>query len=352
MPVDAAREKLRHAARVVVKIGSSALCTDGQFDPSRAAAIADEIVKSQREVVCVSSGAIAAGVSILGLKKRPSDTSTLQAVAALGQPKLMNAYSDAFSKHDTPCAQVLLTRSDFTHRASYVNALHTFSKLFEIGAVAIVNENDSVATEEIRYGENDILAALVANLLTADALILLSDVEGLLDRDGQVISRVESVTEEISAIAGKSVSAFGSGGMATKIQAARVAATCGITAVITKATPGALTAVLDGQTLGTIFHPALTRMRGRKTWIAFAAQVTGAIEVDKGAHAALVSGGKSLLRVGVISSTGDFEVGDAVELHHGGQVFARGIARVSASQLADSTHAEKTVVHRDQLVIL
>jgi glutamate 5-kinase len=366
----AGRDALRHAKRVVVKVGTSSLSMSrGRLDPRRVARVAAEVagaMRSGREVVLVSSGAIAAGLQPLGFTRRPSDLASLQACAAVGQSHLMDAYADAFSGSGIVCAQVLLTRQEIMHRQQYVNALSTFGRLLELGALPIVNENDTIATDEIRFGENDLLAALTANVVRADALVMLSDVDGLhAGGDRELIDEVEVITPDVERLAWGKGSAFSSGGMRSKIDAARIATASGVSAVIARMRSGVLRRVLQGRRVGTFFHPAASRLASRKAWIAFATMPKGRVVVDEGARDALVARSRSLLAAGVSGVEGSFKAGDAVEIAVGDAVFARGLVSFSADDLRRiagrgsreasrilGTPAEKEVVHRDELVVL
>ncbi len=365
------RDRVREARRVVVKVGTSSLTgSDGQLDPARVDALTGEIcalLDRDHELVVVSSGAIAAGLAPLGLVKRPADMATLQAAAAVGQSHLMDAYASGFESRGHVCGQVLLTRQDFVHRQQYVNALNTFRRLLALGAVPVVNENDTIATDEIRFGENDLLAALVSNLVHADVLVLLSDVDGLhRGREGPVVDEVEAITPEIAALAGGSDSSLASGGMRSKIAAARIATSSGVPVVIARSAPGALDRVLTGEPCGTLFHAARTRMAARKAWIAYASVVRGRVAVDDGARRALVDANRSLLAAGVKDVEGAFVPGDVVEIaDEAGEVFARGLTGFSADELRRiaglgseeignllGIPAPREVVHRDEMVVL
>ena len=364
------RERVRSARRVVVKIGSSSVTgRSGRLDPVRVDRFVGEmceLLDAPRELVCVSSGAIAAGLAPLRLARRPTDMPTLQAAAAVGQSHLMDAYATAFESRGRACGQVLLTRSDFVHRGQYVNALNTFRRLLALGAVPVVNENDTVATDEIRFGENDLLAALVANLVRADVLVLLSDVDGLHQgRDGPVIDEVQAITPEIERLAG-GAGAMGSGGMRSKLEAARIATTSGVPVVIARFRAGILSKVLDGRTIGTLFQAARDKLTSRKAWIAFATEPRGRVLVDDGAHNALAEGNRSLLAAGVREVDGTFAPGDAVEIvDEHGRAFARGLVGFSSDELRriagmDSKRIGallggpmgREVIHRDELVLL
>lgn len=363
------RESLRDARRVVVKVGTTSLTkANGRLDPSRVDRLVDELcelVADGREIVCVSSGAIAAGLDPLGLVGRPRDMPTLQAAAAVGQSHLMDAYNSAFESRGRVCAQVLLTRSDFVHRQQYVNALNTFRRLLVLGAVPVVNENDTVATDEIRFGENDLLAALVANLVRADVLVMLSDVDGLhRDGDGAIISEIDEITTEIERFAGGSASTLGSGGMRSKLDAVRIATASGVPAVIAGFRRGSLSRVLGGSDVGTMFKPSASKLTSRKAWIGYATSPKGSVVVDAGARQAISDRNRSLLAAGVKRVEGSFIPGDAVDIvDEQGRAFARGLVGFSSEELAkiagmDSARLKsivgdaREVVHRDELVVL
>ncbi len=363
------RDSLRSARRVVVKVGTSSLTReDGRLAPDQVDALVAELcelLESGREVVCVTSGAIAAGLGPLGLEKRPKDMPSLQAAAAVGQSHLMDAYATAFESRGRACGQVLVTRSDFLHRQQYVNAQNTFQRLLALGAVPVVNENDTVSTDEIKFGENDLLAALVANLVKGDVLVMLSDVDGLHDgKDGPVISEVNDITPEIEALAGGSASTLGSGGMRSKLDAARIASASGVPVVIAGFGKGALARVLDGEAVGTLFHAHTAKLTSRKAWIGYATTPRGRVVVDDGARAAVVERNRSLLAAGVKSVEGSFQPGDAVDIvDETGSTIARGLVGFSSDELqkiaglgSEAVSKEigdaREVVHRDELVVL
>jgi glutamate 5-kinase len=360
---------------VVVKIGSSSVTSgSGRVAVGAIEKLAAEVATvraSGRRVVVVTSGAIAAGWSALAPdERRPSDLATLQAVAAVGQHRLMQVWSDSLERHGLMAGQVLLAPLDFVHRSQYLHARQTLARLLELGVVPVVNENDAVADEEIRFGDNDRLAALVAHLVGAEVLVLLTDTAGLLTEDprrtdaGSLIEEVVEIDHELERIAGGPGSAVGSGGMGSKLAAAKIAVWSGVEAVIADASrPGVLTDVLGSEPgVGTRFRPRERRLPARKLWIAFAVGASGTIVVDAGARRALVERGRSLLSAGVVSTRGDFAVDDAVEIADpDGRVFAKGLVGQSATavaewagcrsdELPDDVAAE--VVHRDDLVVL
>jgi len=361
---------LGNAKRVVVKVGTSSLVTPkGGVSRARLARVVEQVSKivGGRSVVLVSSGAIAAGLGPLGARRRPTDIPGLQAAAAVGQGRLMAAYSEEFGRRRLVAAQVLLTQDDFIHRRQFVNAKNTFDRLLAARAVPVVNENDTVATEEIRFGDNDRLAALVAVMVGADLLILLSDVEGIYDADPR--KGRARLLREVREPAGVRATGphRGSGGMASKLEAATIATSAGIGVVVARAgRPRVLESVLAGEAIGTHLPPAPVRQRARKAWIAFVRDVRGRLEVDAGAERALRHDGRSLLAAGIRGQEGTFAAGDAVEIVGAeGNAFARGIVNYGASELrtiAGLTREEiaslpggpydREVVHRDELVVL
>lgn len=353
-----------HPGRMVVKLGTSILTgASGEPDRKRVSGIAEQIAELHRRgasIVVVSSGAIAAGMEPLGLKRRPSDMPTLQAAAAVGQRRLMDLYASMLEPKGIPVAQVLLTQYDMVTRRHYVNARNALERLIELRSVVIVNENDTVAVEEIRYGDNDRLAALVANLVRADLLVMLSDVEGVFASDphvhgAQLISTIEEVSDEVARLA-RGKSKLGSGGMASKLEAARIAAMSGVGAVIASGNRKAvLTDIYEAAQIGTYFPPRRSRAQARKLWIAWAPAVAGRIVVDEGAVRALVGGNKSLLAAGVKGVEGNFKAGDAVEVvGPAGSAVAKGLVGFDSDLLSKiaGTKGNREVIHRDQLVVL
>ncbi len=358
---------------VVVKIGTSSLTTDeGVIDSGAIAKLCAEVVavgEAGHRVVIVSSGAIAAGLPALGMP-RPRDIATLQAVAAVGQSRLMRVYDEVLAGHGLVAGQVLLAPLDFVHRAQYLHARQTMRRLLELGVVPIVNENDAVADDEIRFGDNDRLAALVAHLVGADLLVLLTDTPGMFTADprlhaeASLIEEIVEVDHELERSAGGSGTLRGSGGMASKLAAAKIAAWSGVRAVIAGAArPGVLAAALAGEPgAGTVVRPHDRKLPARKLWIAFAVGASGTVVVDDGARRALTERNTSLLPAGVVSVRGTFEPDAAVEIATSdGAVFAKGLVRHSSTQLADLAgrrtrdlppDVPHEVVHRDDLVVL
>ncbi len=347
---------------VVIKIGTSSVTTTrGDVDTdvlaNVAGGISDYVARGVR-VVLVTSGAITAGWSAVGKgAARPTDAQTLQAVSAVGQPLLMDAWRSVFAEHERAVGQVLLAPHDFADRAQYLHARGTIEALWGLGVIPVVNENDAVADEEIRYGDNDRLAALVANLIGATRLVLLTDTPGLLtsdprlDPNATLIAEIQTLDEEVTTAASGSISGVGSGGMASKVAAARMAQWSGITTVIAPAREaGVVQRVLDGEVgLGTTVHPRAERLSARKAWIAFALPTKGQLVLNEGAVHAIERDGRSLLAVGVLSSNGAFIAGDAVELlAPDGRLVAKGVARVGSDGLGETD----VVVHRDELVVL
>ena len=359
--------------RAVVKIGTSSITNSiGELDEGVLAKLCEELVAARREghsVTVVCSGAIAAGMPALALTERPTDIGTLQAIAAVGQPRLMARMNARFGEHGVVAGQVLLTPYDFLHRTQYLHARETLARLLDLGVVPVVNENDTVADDEIRFGDNDRIAALVANLIGADVLVLLTDTEGLftadprLDASASLIEEITAVDEALEAAVGGAGSVRGSGGMATKLAAARIASWSGVRSVIAAAgAPDVVCGAIDGLAVGTVVMPHTERLSSRKLWIAFAVAAAGRIVVDDGAREALVSHGGSLLPAGVRGVDGAFDADDAVEVvDAAGRAFAKGLVRVDAATMrtmagrrsADLAPELPTeVIHRDDLVVL
>ena len=365
---------VRAARRIVVKVGSSSLTTAaGGIDPARVRRLVEVLAASRgtgAEVVLVSSGAIAAGLAPLGFSARPRALAAQQAAASVGQGLLAHRYQEEFARHGVVTGQVLLTVDDVVRRAHYRNAHQTLAKLLELGVVPIVNENDTVATSEIRFGDNDRLAALVAHLVHADLLVLLSDVDGLYDgppsRPGaQLLPVVRSEDDLASVTIGAAGSSgVGTGGMTTKVDAARIATGAGIPVVLTSAEQAG--AALSGAEVGTLFEATGKRRPTRQLWLAHATSGLGSLTLDAGAVRAVVSRGASLLPAGITSVAGNFVAGDPVDLlDPDGGVVARGLVNFDADELPallgrstgdlkESLGAayEREVVHRDDLVLL
>jgi len=354
--------------RAVVKVGTSTLTGGtGVLDEAYIEDLVRDLARARTrgtEILLVTSGAITAGASRMGIG-RPRTIPEKQAAAAVGQGLLMGLYIQAFARRGLAAAQVLLTREDLNSRQRYLNARNALFALLQNRAVPVINENDTVAVDEIRVGENDTLAALVAALVEADLLVLLSDVQGLLDEGGQVIPEVPDIAR-VAHLAGGPGSAVGSGGMVTKLQAARIAARCGATTVITHGRrDGVICALLEGERLGTVFPPSEHRLRARKRWNAFGARPRGAIIINEGARRSLVEEGHSLLPAGIVAVEGRFQAGDLVRIEdEEGRELARGLTNYASQDLAAvrGLHTDEVAnylgacdfeeaVHRDNLVV-
>jgi len=335
---------VRCAGRLVVKVGTTALTdASGLFDTTRLAALADAIetrMTAGTDVVIVSSGAIAAGIEPLGLSRRPTDLATKQAAASVGQVALVNSWSAAFARYHRTVGQVLLTAHDISQRVQHTNAQRTLDRLRALHAVAIVNENDTVATNEIRFGDNDRLSALVAHLVGADALVLLSDIDGLYDADprkgnARFIPEVAAPGDLDGVVAGQG-SRLGTGGMASKLSSALLAADAGVPVLLAAA--GDAAAALTGAAVGTVFAPRPARMSARRFWVRYAAESTGSLTLDAGAVRAVTDQRRSLLPAGIVAVNGRFFGGDVIELHGPcGQMVARGVVAYDATELATMT---------------
>ncbi len=364
---------------MVVKIGTAVLTDErGRFDALRFGRLCDELAEAaaERELVVVSSGAIALGLERLGLERRPGDLPGKQAAAAVGQGALMQRYAEAMGKRGLAVGQILLTHEDVADRQRYLNARQTLAALLAQRALPVINENDTVSVEEIQFGDNDALAGLVVGLCGAELLVLLSDVDGLYDRDprdataaapAKLVAEVAEVTPEIEALAGGSRSGLGTGGMIAKVRAARLAAESGaVTVVAPGRRDGSLAALLRGEPVGTVFGAPRLPLRARQRWIAHALKPKGRLLVDAGAREALLRRGGSLLPSGLRAVEGDFGRGAAVEIAgEDGRPFARGLAGYGASELSRLCGRKSgeiagilgykyldEIVHRDDLILL
>ncbi|WP_321368854.1 glutamate 5-kinase [uncultured Desulfuromusa sp.] len=366
---------LAHVKRVVIKIGSGVISNADGLEDAQVASISEDICRlldQGLEVILVSSGAVAAGKGQLGIVGRPQTIPQKQAAAAIGQTRIIREYKETFRRLSYNVAQVLLTRDDLSNRRRYLNARNTVMTLLEYGVTPIVNENDTVVVDEIRFGDNDNLSALVTTLAEADMLIILSDVDGLYDQDPQenpqaeLIPVVERVTAAIEALGGKSRGNLGTGGMFTKLKAAKRAALSGVgTLIVNGRSPGILTRVFSGDEVGTYFLPAQSKLTAKKHWIAFSKKPKGKLIVDEGGQKAVLQGGKSLLPSGICGVDGGFERGDAVRIcTREGHEFARGVISYSLAEVLQimgkqCSEIEKTlgykyrdeVVCRDNLVL-
>ncbi|WP_409523609.1 glutamate 5-kinase [Nitrincola sp. MINF-07-Sa-05] len=373
--MSAAREKLAKKGRWVVKIGSSLLTNDGQgLDQAAISRWVEQLVKLRgagMELILVSSGAVAEGMTRLGWRDRPHEVHRLQAAAAIGQMGLVQAYEANFMRHGIHTAQILLTHDDLSNRRRYLNARSTMRTLVGLGVIAVVNENDTVATDEIRFGDNDTLGALVANAIEADALILLTDQSGLFDSDprgnpdARFISEARADDESLIAMAGGG-GKLGRGGMATKVRAAKLAARSGaVTVIASGREPDVLLRLHQSELLGTLLTPEREPMAARKQWIAGQLQARGAVVIDAGAVTALTRSGRSLLPAGVRSVSGDFSRGEMVMVvDESGRLIARGLTNYGvedASRIVGRSSreiesilgfmGEEELVHRDNMVL-
>ncbi|MDI6760362.1 MAG: glutamate 5-kinase [Candidatus Brocadiaceae bacterium] len=366
------RAIISRTKRLVVKVGTGVITTrEGFLDIPQVNNLSIQLVELRNkgyEVAVVSSGAIGAGMGEFGMKKRPTTLPELQAAAAVGQSKLIRAYDDSFKTHGYHAAQILLTREDLEDRRRYLNTSNTIATLLRMKAIPVINENDTVSVEEIAFTDNDTLAALVTNLLRAELLVMLSSVNGLYKDPAakEVIPVVEEITEEVEHLAFKSKTYLGTGGMQSKLQAARVATASGEAVIVVNGrTPNILVKIMQGEPLGTLFLPATQRLQSRKRWIGFTLRPRGRIYVDRGASEALARKGKSLLASGITHVEGDFERGDVISLFCDKEEFAKGLSNYSSKELEKikgqpssqiakllGTKPYDEVVHRDNLVLL
>lgn len=370
------RSVLDAAKTVVIKIGTNALSkADDTLDTDRIAGIAEQVVRwrrTGRRVVVVSSGAIGAGIGLLGLEERPKDLPHLQAAASVGQAHLIGAYDEALQRHGLHASQILLTANDFRRRTRYLNMRNTLNALFEYDVIPIINENDTVSIDEIKFGDNDRLAAMVTNLVERPLLIILSVINGLYDGPpdepgSKVIPLVEKWDEALRKLAATTKSSRGTGGMATKLESMRMATTAGENAIIANGTdPRILDKILDGDEIGTLFLASRAPLPAWKRWIGYTVNPTGQLQLDDGATAAVQLNGKSLLAIGVRNVTGTFAKGDRVSLlNPAGEEVARGLTnydsatltRIAGKKVAEiqtllGTEIEAEVIHRDNLVVM
>ena len=374
-----ARDVARRAKRIIVKVGSSSLTANGRVRPSALASLVrqvSQLMDDGREVVIVSSGAIAVGAHRLGWSHPGRSIPEKQAAAAVGQIGLVEFYGRRFARRDRQVAQVLLTRSGLEDRERFLNARRTLQQLLKLGVVPIVNENDTVATDEIRFGDNDNLSATLVNVIGADLLVILTDVDGLLERHPTpeepkppLIPLVERITPGLMKIASGSGNAFGSGGMLTKLEAARTAGTSGVATILCRGSlKDSLIRAANGEEIGTLLLPENggRRMASRKHWLAYTARTRGEVVIDAGAAIALVERGRSLLAAGVVEVGGRFQIGDAIScLDKKGRELARGLAAypsdaIEALKGCGTREIERVlgysngseVIHRDDLVVL
>ena len=371
------RIHLKNTKKMVVKIGSSSLTLEtGGMDKQSMKKFVDEVstlIKRGIEVIIVTSGAIAAGLEYLNISKKPEDITLLQAAASIGQVELMKLYGDLFSNNGLKIGQILLTQEDTTRREQYLNIKNTIRNLIDLNIIPMINENDSVAVDEIKFGDNDKLAALVSILSEADVLVILTDIEGMYDKDPRIetgaklISYVDKIDENIENVAGGIGSTYGIGGMESKIKAAKICSFSGINTIIASSRrKNVLNEILAGKDVGTFFAPqTVKRVKSLKKWIAFGMKTKGNIVIDKGAEEAVLKKGKSILPVGVVEVSGKFNKGDTLKVFSvDDELIAKGISNFSSedivkikgknqkkilSEFDDSMCSE--VIHRDCLVV-
>jgi len=343
--------------KIIVKVGSSVIAPFGKLDSRLVASIVSDIVETEKsgyKIVLVSSGAIACGADKMGLKKRPQDAHSLMALASLGQIVLMDAYQTAFRKHDKLCAQILLTWDDFDNRKRFLNARATLEKLLNMNVIPVINENDAISSDEIKFGDNDRLSALVCDLVRAEKVIILSDVEGLLDEKGEIKTSVEKIDSNIYGLVKNKEGQFTSGGMTTKLKAAEIAAATGANLYIAHGgEKGIIASIAKGEQKGTCILPAVKIEKARKRWISLSKKIKGKIWIDDGAKEAILNKGKSLLCVGVIKTEHEFKKGDSVEvLDASGNILGCGLINYSSHELVDcrSKKFAKETIHRDNFV--
>ncbi len=369
---------LSKVKKVVVKIGTGVLTTEGgsvdKGQIQRLAEQAVELKKMRYDVVLVSSGAVGSGMGELGIEKRPGTLPELQAVAAIGQSKLISAYDECFKLHGYHAAQILLTREDFEDRQRYLNTCNTIHTLFQFNAIPVVNENDTISVEEIKFGDNDALSALVTNLLNAELLIILSSVDGLYDKyptgksKASVIPVVENVSDEVKQLAFDFKTKRGVGGMQTKLEAASIVTNAGEAVIIANGRmDGVLKKIVKGEHIGTLFLPKQEKLASRKRWIGYTIKPKGKVYVDGGAMHALTEKGKSLLASGIVAVEGTFNKGDTISIcgKRNDVIIARGLTNYASEEIekikgSSTSHIAKVlgyklydeVVHRDNMVIL
>jgi glutamate 5-kinase len=356
------RDSLKHASRIVVKVGTGVLTNNAnQPDLGQLEQLVAQVAHQRRagkDIVLVTSGAIGSGMGLLGHTRRPTELAELQACAAVGQLQLMSLYQQLFAKLGVTVAQVLLTHEDLEHHERHLNARNTLITLLEHGVVPIVNENDTVSFAEIKFGDNDKLSALVAALLPADLLVILTSVDGVIENFGQpnarLVTLIERIDQHIKNVAKGTTSPTSVGGMVSKIEAAQIVTRSGIPLVIASGRKkDVLERVLAGEQEGTLFVPNPRKLKGRKRWIAFFHHPKGTLYVDDGAKVALRERGKSLLPPGIIRCEGDFDAGEVVRIcDANGTEFARGIVKFAAEQIRAGKLSRVEIVHRDDMVIL
>ncbi len=339
--------------RIVVKIGSSVVAPLGKTDPAVIQALVKDVFRAKKlgfDLILVSSGAVASGLGMLGYKKKPNNIHSLMAISSFGQIILMDLFNKYFKQNKGRCAQILLTWDDFNYRKRFINIKETLEKLLSLGITPIINENDVVSHEEIRWGDNDYLSALVADLIDADQLILLSDVEGLF-KENELVKQVKKIGQSIESLVKKQSKTHTSGGMETKLEAATKVNLSGIPARIASGREKkVISRILEGKDLGTLFFPSRKIGKARKRWI-YSKQIKGCIFVDEGAKQALLNKGGSLLNAGILNTEGIFEKKDAVAVSDQyGNVFGYGIVNFRAEEIKKGKKLKKEVIHRDDFV--
>lgn len=371
------RDEIKKSKRIVIKVGTSTLNhTTGKLNIHRIECLVRQLVdlaNAGKDIVLVTSGAVGAGISHMKLKKRPTDIPTKQALAAIGQGMLMLVYEKIFSDYGQTVAQVLLTKENSIRYSQYINSRNALLALLKMKVIPIINENDVVAIDELKIGDNDTLSAIVASIVDADALIILSDIDGLYtanpqeDKNARLISEISEITPEIERIAGGAGTALGTGGMLTKLKAAKIAGSSGVTMVIANGSrENVLTNVLAGKHVGTIFHAREAHLKRRKSWLAFGKNIAGSIVVDAGCEDAMIKHGSSILAAGIIDFEGDFVAGNTVRvLSADSQEIARGIINYDTKSLQKiighntkdftkilSGKIYDEVIHRDNMVLM
>jgi glutamate 5-kinase len=342
--------------KIVVKVGSSVIAPEGKLSSLRIRKLVEDIIEAEKKgykAIIVSSGAVICGLNKLGYKSKPQDIHSLMALSSLGQIILMGIYGEKFKKYKKLCAQILLTWDDFDNRKRFLNAKKTINKLLNLGIMPIINENDAVSFEEIRFGDNDRLSALVADLVGAEMLIILSDVDGVIEK-GKVIEVIHKIDSKTFSLVKKKNSSFTSGGMLTKLEASKITISSGIKTVIANGkVENVISRILEGERIGTLFLPTKKIEEARKRWIAFGKKIKGKIYIDDGAKEAILNRGKSLLSVGIIKIEGDFKRRDAVEiLDKNGIICGRGLVNYSSEELSEfkKKKFEREIIHRNDFV--
>jgi len=366
------REKLRAAKTVIFKVGSSLLADDGnQLDVEYIRRLCDQLcglISAGAAVVLVSSGAVVAGMSRLRWSARPSELRDLQVAAAVGQMCLADHYAEAFAQRGLGCAQVLLTAEDMSNRKLYLNSRTLLKRMCELGVVPVVNENDAVALEGLRFGDNDRVAAMIANLIEADLLVILTDQEGLLDHSGEVVGEAHAEDASLRGYCREGSSLHGSGGMGSKLDAAEIASRSAThTVIMSGRDPGLIPAAVAGEPVGTFLYSREARLNARKRWFAHGSSISGRVDIDDGAVDAITANGKSLLPIGVRSHSGEFQRGDVIECFSlgAGKLVAQGVSNFSSKEVGMilgkpsrelrailGYDVEPELIHRDNMAVI